>query len=78
MMNASDVLLHSKDSDKTKRIIFPITRQQNVIGAPMFISLDNKIYDTLGAVFALLQTDTVSIDEDRLNEITNYRLTGKR
>ena len=43
MVNASDVILHSKDSDKTERIIFPVTRQQNIIGAPTIISLDKKI-----------------------------------
>ena len=78
MVNASDVILHSKDSDKTERIIFPVTRQQNIIGAPTIISLDKKINEGHGASFLLLQTDTVSLDENALNEITNYRLTGKR
>lgn len=78
MVNASDVLLHSKDSDKTERIIFPVTRHQNIIGAPNVLSLDQKIHESYGSVFLLLQTDIVSIDEDKLNEITNYRLTGKR
>lgn len=75
--NASDVLLHSKDSDKTERIIFPITRQQNIIGMPTIISSDKTIVDSNGAAFLLLQTDTVSIDEDELNAITNYRLIGE-
>lgn len=75
--NASDVLLHSKDSDKTERIIFPITRYQNIIGMPTIISSDKTIVDSNGASFLLLQTDTVSIDEDELNAITNYRLIGE-
>lgn len=77
MQNASDVLLHSKDSDKTERIIFPITRYQNIIGAPSFLNSETSILESYGAAFMLLQTDTVSIDEDILNEITGYRLTGK-
>lgn len=78
MINASDVLLHSKDSDKTERIIFPITRQQNIIGAPIFLSANKKISQSLGASFLLVQTDTVSVDENILNQITNYRLSDKR
>lgn len=77
MVNASDVLLHSKDSDKTHRIIFPVTRQQNIIGAPSFLNLTKRIKDAHGANIILLQTDTVSMDEDLLNEITNYRLTNR-
>ena len=78
MIHASDTLLHSKDSDKTERIIFPITRYENIIAAPRFLDLDKKINQTFSSPFILLQTDTVSMDEDEINEMTNFRFTGKR
>lgn len=78
MVDASDVLLHSKDSDKTERIIFPITRYSNIVSAPRVLTYDMKIDKAADSPFLLLQTDSVTIDEDMLNEMTKYRLTGRR
>lgn len=74
MMQASDILLHSKDSDRTERVIFPITRYDNIIAAPRFLNLGMDIGDSHSAPFALLQTDTVSIDESELEALTKSRL----
>ena len=53
MMQASDILLHSKDSDRTERVIFPITRYDNIIAAPRFLNLGMDIakYTSVEAFF---------------------------
>ena len=64
----SDVLLHAKDSDRSERVIFPITRYDNILSSPKMVS---DVETSYGAPFLLLQTDEVEIDEDEL-----YNLCG--
>lgn len=65
---ASDVLLHAKESDRSERVIFPITRYDNILSSPKMVS---DVETSYGAPFLLLQTDEVEIDEDEL-----YNLCG--
>ena len=53
-MSVSDTLLHDKDSDRTERVILPITRYVNVLNSP-------KVEEILGAPFSLIATDTETL-----------------
>jgi len=65
---ASDTLLHAKDPDGTERIIFPITRYNDVMHAPKVTSDLNSSHD---APFLLLKENSVEIDEEELHELCN-------
>ena len=61
--DASDVILHAKDSDTSERIIFPVTRYDNIISSPKMIS---DISASHKAPFLLLKETSVDIDEEEL------------
>ena len=61
-----DTLLHDKDSDKTERIILPITRYDNVLNAPRVI---DNIDTANGAPFLLLATDIEMLSSEEINEL---------
>ena len=65
---ASDVVLHAKDSDTTERIIFPITRYSNIMHAPKMI---NSVTGPVAAPFLLLKETMVEIEEEELHKLTN-------
>ena len=62
----SDVLLHAKDSDRSERVIFPITRYDTLLSSPKVVTDAGASYD---APFLLLQSDEVEIDEAELYKI---------
>lgn len=53
--SVSDVLLHTKDTDRTERVIMPITRYQNVLSSPNIVT---DVDEVPGAPFHLLITDS--------------------
>ena len=65
-IKASDILLRAKDSDKTERIIFPITRYENILTAP---KMTTQVSTSFGAPFLLLKQSSVLVDEDELYEL---------
>lgn len=56
-------LQHNKTGTGEDVIIFPITRYENVLGAPKLVTDINSFP---GAPFFLYQTDTVDVDESVL------------
>ena len=60
-ITASDIILHSKDGNDRERIIFPVTRYDNVFSAPRVV---NDISKTCGAPFSLLILNKVELDDD--------------
>lgn len=65
---ASDVVLHAKDSDTTERFIFPITRYSNIMHSP---KMTNSVPSSTDTPFLLLKESMVEIDEDELRKLTN-------
>ena len=64
--NASDVLMHVKDSYNTERIEFPFTRYANVLCAPNLIT---DVDEHPGAPFHLLKIDTAVYTRKELKTI---------
>ena len=62
----SDVLLHDKTSDRTEKVILPITRYKNVLNAPGVVTAENCIK---GAPFVLLQTGTDVLSTAELRKL---------
>lgn len=54
----ADVLIHGKPSERDEVIVFPITRYQNVVGAPALVT-PNTIKTS--APFQMVVTDTVDL-----------------
>ena len=65
--DASDVVMHNKENDGN-RLIFPITRYQNLLGAPTHVK---SLSTLIGAPFLLLETETVSMTEEELYELSD-------
>ena len=64
--SVSDVLLHEKDSDRSERVIMPITRYKNVLNAPNVVTTPNAIK---GAPFVLLATETEVLSTAELRSL---------
>ena len=64
--SVSDTLLHEKDSDRTERIILPITRYKNVLNAPSVVSNVNSVK---GAPFVLYTTETETLSTAELRKL---------
>lgn len=64
--SVSDVLLHNRDSDRTEKVILPVTRYKNVMNAPKVI---NDISSSNGAPFTLLATETEVLDTAQLRKL---------
>lgn len=64
--SVSDVLLHHKNTDRTERVVLPITRYKNVLNAPKVVKEGNQV---LGAPFALLQTETETLTTEEIRSI---------
>ena len=64
----SDVLQHVRDSDRTERIMFPMSRYQSLISAPNIVN-DSDI--TFGAPFHFLE-----MEEEELTMTEIRRLCG--
>lgn len=62
----TDLLMHGKDSDRTERILLPITRYGNILNAPNVVSED---LETRGAPFHLLETDSIEMSEDEIRQL---------
>lgn len=62
--SVTDVLLHAKESDRTERVILPITRYDNVMSAPQIVTDVDEVY---GAPYLLLETqeETLTAQEIR-------------
>lgn len=62
--SVSDVLMHQKNTDRTEKVILPITRYKNVLNAPNVV---NTTSDVKGAPFIFLATgeEELSIAEIR-------------
>ena len=54
----TDILLHGKPSEKDEYLGFPITRYQNIIGAPALVTASTI---KGSAPFQLLKTDEVEL-----------------
>ena len=65
-MAVSDTLLHEQDSDRTERVILPITRYRNVLNAPDLVTDGNAVK---GAPFVLLAMDTETLDTSEIREL---------
>lgn len=65
-VSVSDVLLHDKTSDRTERVILPVTRYQNVLNAPTLVTNGNNVK---GAPFLLLQTGTDVLSTQDLRKL---------
>lgn len=64
--SVTDTLMHGKDSDRTERILLPITRYNNVMNSPNVVTED---IETKGAPFHLLETSTVLLTEDEIRSL---------
>lgn len=64
--SASDYLLHGKDSDRTERIILPITRYGNILSAPSVVTEDIEVS---GAPFHLLKQRTVKLTAEEIRDL---------
>lgn len=73
VMPASDSILHVKDSDRTERILFPVTRYENILGAPRVID-DIETTTAFGAPFLFLKVDEVELTDEEINEMTDFLL----
>lgn len=67
--SASDYLLHGKDSDRTERIILPITRYGNILSAPSVVTEDIEVN---GAPFHLLKTGTVKLTAEEIHYLCGH------
>lgn len=65
-MAVSDTLLHEQDSDRTERVILPITRYRNVLNAPDLVTDGNAVK---GAPFVILAMDTETLDTSEIREL---------
>ena len=63
----SDVLLHEKDTDRTEKVVMPITRYKNVLNAPNIVTTAN---DVKGAPFVLLETDTETLSIEQIRALS--------
>ena len=64
--SVSDVLLHDKDSDRSERVIMPITRYKNVLNAPNVVTAANAVK---GAPFVLLATESEVLSTAELRSL---------
>lgn len=64
--SVSDVLLHDKNTDRTERVIMPITRYKNVLNAPALVTSAQSLK---GAPFLLLQTGTDTLSTAELRKL---------
>lgn len=64
--SVSDVLLHDKNTDRTERVIMPITRYKNVLNAPALVKSAQSLK---GAPFLLLQTGTETLSTADLRNL---------
>lgn len=67
-INASECLLHGKESDLTERLIFPITKYSAILSAPKVVQSTG---DAPGAPFLLFQKDYVGMTDEEI-----YKLCG--
>ena len=65
--SVSDVLLHDKDSDRTERVVMPITRYKNVLNAPNVVNTTNELR---GAPFLLLATETETLTIEQIRRLS--------
>ena len=65
-VSVSDTLMHIKDSDKTERVILPITRYGNVLNAPKVVG---DVTTVMGAPFVLLETSTETLTTAEIRRI---------
>ena len=66
--SGSDVLQHLKNTDRTERIMFPITRYGSLLSAPKVVKDSDEKF---GAPFHFLKTD-----EEELTRTEIRRLCG--
>lgn len=64
--SVTDVLLHDKNTDRTERVILPITRYKNVLNAPDLVSAAQSVK---GAPFILFQTGTETLSTAELRRL---------
>ena len=75
----NDTLLHTKNGKGEEVIDFPFTRYDNVLGAPRFVpTIEN--YNGVGrafpgAPFFFYCTDTVEVDDDKVEAMLGIDLT---
>lgn len=62
-VTASDVLLHTKTTDRVERISLPFTRYGNIMHAPNVVT--EKI-EVEGAPFHLLKTGEISMTKEEI------------
>ena len=65
-LSVSDYLLHGKDSDRTERIILPITKYGNILSAPSVVTEDTEVN---GAPCHLLKQGTVKLTAEEIRDL---------
>lgn len=65
-VSVSDALFHHKDTDRTERIVMPITRYGNILNAPKVVKTGNQV---VGAPFALMQTGTETVTAEEIRRL---------
>lgn len=66
--SVSDTLLHEKSSDKTERVILPITRYNNVLNAPKVVT---NVDSVKGAPFVLYATESETLSTVEIRKLVN-------
>lgn len=65
--SVSDTLLHEKDSDRTERVILPITRYKNVLNAPTVVTNPSSVK---GAPFVIYTTGEETLNTAQIRKLT--------
>lgn len=66
--SVSDVLLHQRDTDRTERVMLPVTRYKNILNAPSVVS---NIHEVKGAPFVLFETEEEILSISELRKLSN-------
>lgn len=64
--SVSDTLLHIKETDRTERVILPITRYENVLSAPTVVTDVDEVY---GAPFLILETGEEKVSAETIRTL---------
>jgi hypothetical protein len=65
----TDILMHGKDSDRTERVLMPITRYDNILSSPTVVTEE---IETHGAPFHLLEVETVEMTEEEIRKLCGH------
>lgn len=72
--NVADQLIHGKSDNGEEVILLPITRYDNVMGAPRVVS---SYEDYIPAPFFFLKTDEVDLSADEINTLVGVEIASE-